>query len=1266
MSNCLTRGVLPIAFLLLAVLCPAEQDLEKAHWKTYHIERTSAEEIRERLEKLMPDDLKRYTKQFVDTEKNELTVMGPLAAIEMADKFIPRMQEIKPTLAVGTLSPIDAFTRTPETEHSPPRGKVYRCAVRDVRAFEAELNRRFGNNPTVSFVFTDYVESQLLSVAVLAPEEVQTQFSETLQEMSVLLPPTQQPSEFQRNLAEISQYQYKPDDFDIVDRTYKPTKVSVGWIDAKLCEALKKQKRYTRISPPVEGEEKQTTGAAVYEYVIQTEERTRSVQVELNYDRREIFLKGDKRLCEQMLQLIGMIDRPKVPEGMDRRIFPIGGKQTQHLRQFADALVMQSPLQSPISHVRDSLQGLAAQPVPQFEQRAPSPQYGSQYGSQYRSTTPFSSNAPIQRVTYKLQQELPGLLEGGGGGGTFDQGIGGPSDLSGMPAGGTYGYEQVPGSSDPGFQIPQSMYINVLPELDIILFEGTTAESTRLQQMIKDIEQLMEDSKSQWKVVFLKNTDCISMNEMLFDMTNLLFFSRMRGRFNLFPLRNPNALMVAGWGAQFEEILKLIEALDTPLVEPGSCWKVIRLKYVSATYASGLLKEMYPKPPQPPAPPRFGWGWMPRIQTVVDTRTNSLIVHAGANDLREIEKFLSKIDLYESGPKLQIRQFRLHNSLANDVKTKLEAILAPGKEDISTPSFVLETLDEGERRLIESGIVANLKVNADVQQNTLLVTAPEYALPLIGKLIELLDSPVPTAEMRVIPLVYSDSKAVYDLLDKLIPAQIRSGQWIGAQMPGAKPSEEFVPLRFINEPRSNTIIAIGSKNELNMVQALVYQFDKDDSEKRIQRVYPLKNSKAVDVAKAINEYMKAKQAVLKQAPGGGVSTFLQFEEALIVVPEEKTNSLVIEARPRYFEEILKMVEKLDRQPDQVVIQVLIAEVTLSNNNEFGAEFGLQDSILFNRSLGGKPGFLFNNDPTESIGNNMASPYTGTVAPQILSNFNLGRVGSETGFGGMVFSANSESVSVLIRALEEKRKLEVLSRPQIMAMDNQMAFILIGERVSFAGGTTVGGYNTTQNVEREEVGLMLMVKPQISPDGKVVMDIGVEKSSVGSAADGTPIPDGTGKTYNVPKVSAITTRTNVTASNNETVLLGGLLSKETLCVNRRVPFIADIPVLGRLFQYKYDAIQKKELIIILTPQIVKYREEGGISEDAERIKREEAAKINWSLKEVIKMHGSPTGNNVRIWEPMAEQPVNGDVSPLYPTVPTPLESLQEMPTPPGRR
>jgi hypothetical protein len=240
-----------------------------------------------------------------------------------------------------------------------------------------------------------------------------------------------------------------------------------------------------------------------------------------------------------------------------------------------------------------------------------------------------------------------------------------------------------------------------------------------------------------------------------------------------------------------------------------------------------------------------------------------------------------------------------------------------------------------------------------------------------------------------------------------------------------------------------------------------------------------------------------------------------------------------------------------------------------------------------------------------------------VGTQGLSHFLLGRTNPELGYGGLVLSAASESVSLLIRALKETRRMEVLGRPQIMTLDNQAAFIQVGQRVPRITGTRFAGLTQTNEIELENIGLILGVTPRISPDGMVVMEIDAEKSELAPESEAIPVSVSEGAVVKSPSIDVTTAQTTVSAASGETIVIGGLISKSQSTVRRRVPVLSDIPILGDLFRYDADVCKREELLIFLTPHVVR------TPEDAELIKRTEAARMNWCLGEVHEIHG-PTG------------------------------------------
>ncbi len=185
------------------------------------------------------------------------------------------------------------------------------------------------------------------------------------------------------------------------------------------------------------------------------------------------------------------------------------------------------------------------------------------------------------------------------------------------------------------------------------------------------------------------------------------------------------------------------------------------------------------------------------------------------------------------------------------------------------------------------------------------------------------------------------------MLRSLLPSQ--SGTAATLQPSTAEGETSLTPLRFSVDLRSNSIIATGSEGDLRIVEALLLRLDQATDQQRKSTVIQLKNAPAVDVASAINQFL-LNQRQIEQAAPGEINPFQELEREVIVVPEPVANKLILAATPRYYDEIKALIDKLDEQPPQVMIQVLIAEVALNTLHEFGVELGVQDSVLFDRSL----------------------------------------------------------------------------------------------------------------------------------------------------------------------------------------------------------------------------------------------------------------------------------------------------------------------------
>jgi len=224
-----------------------------------------------------------------------------------------------------------------------------------------------------------------------------------------------------------------------------------------------------------------------------------------------------------------------------------------------------------------------------------------------------------------------------------------------------------------------------------------------------------------------------------------------------------------------------------------------------------------------------------------------------------------------------------------------------------------------------------------------------------------------------------------------------------------------------------------------------------------------------------------------------------------------------------------------------------------------------------------PGFLFNNVTIPPGNNAVINP--SKVGVQGLGNLGVGRVSPSNSIGGFVFSAASDSFNLLIRALKTQGRLDVLSRPQVMALDGQTALINVGREVPIVTSSNVTATGViSNNIDRRQVGVILQVTPRITPDGRVLMRVIPEVSSV----DPVPVNLGNGQLGTSLNIQHI--ETTVTASDGETVALGGLITRADAKNENRIPWLGDLPGVGALFRFRTQTKARSELLVVLTPHV----------------------------------------------------------------------------------
>jgi len=565
-------------------------------------------------------------------------------------------------------------------------------------------------------------------------------------------------------------------------------------------------------------------------------------------------------------------------------------------------------------------------------------------------------------------------------------------------------------------------------------------------------------------------------------------------------------------------------------------------------------------------------------------RTNSLIVFAAPSLMSNIREIIHKLDEDRPIRPMALRVYRLENQDAEDFGELLdkffEAAGAGNEDDARTLIINFKHMDPDTGvEIARSMVHEDITITPDPTTNALVVLAPEANIDMLGQLIKMLDS----VEPQVVSIVWvllqnADAKEMKDLLDELFDTQGDTGRprlvfgadgapaGDGGGPAGAGEGGSAIQLAFSVDRRTNTLIAAGSPAYLKMVERLVLQLDYEEIEDRIVRVVPINHLEAEELATSLDSYFASEKSIVESVEGEEAAVRQIQREVTVQAGTKDANVLLLTYSPRMEGRVLGLINELDQPPPQVMIQVLIAEITLSDNFELGMEFALQDLLFSETSFTGPNGTL--------QGDNF----------DFIFGTDLGATGS--GLGGISFTITGEDFSFLLRALQTEGRLEVISRPSIMVQDKQEANITVGERVPVVTDVVVStGGVVTPSVNYEEVGIILDVTPIINPDGYVSLEIAPEISAIGASS--VTISSG----VSLPTFTERSASTTVTVKDSETIIIGGLITSRERESENKVPVFGDIPILGLLGRSTIRESTKTELLMILTPHVIRTIEDG---------------------------------------------------------------------------
>jgi general secretion pathway protein D len=350
-------------------------------------------------------------------------------------------------------------------------------------------------------------------------------------------------------------------------------------------------------------------------------------------------------------------------------------------------------------------------------------------------------------------------------------------------------------------------------------------------------------------------------------------------------------------------------------------------------------------------------------------------------------------------------------------------------------------------------------------------------------------------------------------------------------------------------------------------------------------VYPVQNSKAKDLASLLQQIFLGAKPTPKTTtpaktptPTTPPTTVTETKGGEVLVAEgtrifsdDVTNSLIILATPDDYAHIEETIKKIDIVPRQVLIEGLIARIDLTDKLNFGMQWLIQNDFRI-KDL--KP---FSNDI------NISGPLQ-LNTPLSASNFTFTALDTKG------------NVKLLLQSLASEGKANILAAPHILVSDNREASIQVGSQVPIATqtattptgtGTVVTG-TITSTIQYKDIGIILKVKPQVNESGLVSLEISQEVSSLG---DKVPIA---GQEFQA--INKTEAKTNLVAQDGETIIIGGLIREDITKSRAGIPFLYKIPIIGHLFGSTINENTKNELIILLTPRVMRSIPEAGTVTD----------------------------------------------------------------------
>lgn len=442
--------------------------------------------------------------------------------------------------------------------------------------------------------------------------------------------------------------------------------------------------------------------------------------------------------------------------------------------------------------------------------------------------------------------------------------------------------------------------------------------------------------------------------------------------------------------------------------------------------------------------------------------------------------------------------------------------------------------------------------------NHLIVTDTAENIRAIEKIVAELDRPGSARIVEVIELQHASPEDVARQVVAAMRAGATAGERVQRHLQQVGEGMATLPadVVVVPSPRANSLLLVGTPVQLNELRDIVKRLDVParSGYGRLHAIF-LRYLTAEDAAKSLNALLQ-KADKEQRAP-------------IAIEPNPANNALIIDASPQDFEFVRALIEKLDQIPQQVLVEVLLAEVAVGRNLDLGVRLATVDE-----PKEGSTSAIGVSRPGETDA--LAQFIEKGVFPQGLA------IGVARGTVLDPRTGNAvPNVPLLIEALAKSRDVKILSNVPLWAQNNSEASVSVVDNIPILRSTIEGGSGTArdiiQNIDRIDVGIKLKVTPHVNPDGEITLKL---NPSIEAIVDQGP----PGTTF-APTIAKREVSTTVTVPNGATVVISGLIREDRVEAINKVPVLGDIPLLGFFFRSKGQRTQRTNLLIFVTPRIV---------------------------------------------------------------------------------